>query len=157
MNLNEPLTMEGEFNVFLNYGNGNELFFSKKNLIVITAKQFILSTLYNSGVLSDPITTLKVGTQGCIDPEGLYPKVEDPNQSSLYSTLLSIPVSNIPDVPNVMVKFLADVDNSQGNGFQINEAGLFKQSGLMFNVKNHPGIPKTSEFSIHYEWNIKIL
>jgi hypothetical protein len=52
---------------------------------------------------------------------------------------------------------LADVDQTQANGSQLTEAGLFKASGAIFNVKNHPGINKTSEFSVHYSWSIKFL
>lgn len=152
----EGVSLEGEFNVFLDYGKGKELFFKKKNLITLAPKRFILSTLYTAGIQSDPIINLQVGTGGTIDPAGLYPKIEDPNQTGLITPILTVSCSNVPDIPNVIVKFLADVDNSQANGSLITEAGLFKLSGNIFNVKNHPGIPKTSDFSIHYEWNIKI-
>lgn len=149
--------MEGIFSVSLDYGNGKEVFYKEENIITLPAKRYILRSLYIASMVSDPIIELRVGTGGCVDPLGKYPKVPDPEQTALSTPLLIIPCSNLPDIPNVVVKFLADVDNSQGNGSLLSEAGLFKVSGGMFNLKNHPGIPKTSEFSVHYEWDIKIL
>lgn len=159
MKQQEGVGLTGELSIYKDYhdGKGRILHFEKKNLIVNTAKRFLLGCLAQSGILSDPITTLKVGTGGCIDPQGLYPKAEDPEQTQLYNLLLTIPVTYTIDNPNIVVTFLADVDQSEGNGSLLNEAGLFKASDLMFNVKNHPAITKTAEFSVHYEWKIKYL
>lgn len=151
--------LRGDISIELDYhdGNGRQKFFEKKNLIVKAAKQYILSFIYAAGVTSDPITQLRVGTGGCIDPQGLYPKVEDPLQTDLVTPLISFNVVAVPDTDNIKVTYLADVDQSQGNGSLITEAGLIKQSGALFNVKNHPGIAKTSDFSIHYSWTIRLL
>lgn len=147
----------GEFSVYKVYGDSKELFYKEKNLIVKAAKQFILSGIYDTGIVSDPITSLHAGTGGCIDPQGLYPKPEDPLQTDLITSLITIPTIYVLDNTNIQVTFLADIDQTQANGSLITEAGLFKASGNMFNIKNHPGITKTSDFSIHYEWVIKLL
>lgn len=134
-----------------------EKIFEEKNLITKAAKRFLLSGLYLPAIASDPIINLKAGIGGNIDPAGLYPKPEDPDQTNLITPVITIPTVYTLDVPNIVVTFLADVDQSQANGQQLTEVGLFKASGAIFNVKNHPGINKTSEFSVHYSWAIRFL
>lgn len=159
MNLIESLEARGDLSISLDYhqGKGKELFFEQKNLIMSNAKRFLLSGIYLAGVTSDPIIALKAGTGGCIDPQGLYPRTEDPDQTDLVSSIISVPTVYVLDNPNIICTFLADIDQSQANGQLITEAGLFKASGAIFNAKNHPGISKTSDFSIHYEWRIRFL
>lgn len=157
MKILDTFQLVGEFSVYKVYGDSKELFYKEKNLITKVAKQFILSGIYTAGVVSDPITSLHAGTGGCIDPQSLYPKLEDPLQTGLSTPLITIPVISVVDNASIQVTFLADIDQAQANNQLINEAGLFKASGLIFNIKNHPGITKTSDFSIHYEWVIKLL
>lgn len=152
------LTAKGEVSVSLRYKDGTvENIIDKQNLIVDTAKLFILSTLYAGGAVTlDPIVSLKVGTGGCIDPAGLYPKPTLKTQTDLYTPLLTVDASPVIDTGNIKVTFLADVSTDEGNLQQINEAGLFKNSGTIFSVITHPGIYKTSDFAIHYSWTIRI-
>lgn len=159
MKLLDKVKPIGELSIYLDYhkGKGKELFYQENNLVVKAAKQVILTSLYQDSVTSDPIRILKIGTGGVIDPSGLFPKLEDPLQEDLSAPILSLDAVYIVDFDNVAIKFLADIDTDQANGNVISEAGLFKNSGAIFNVKNHPGIPKTPEFSIHYEWNIRIV
>lgn len=139
------------------YHNGTrELVFEKKNLITISAKQFILSGLYISNQLSDPIINLNVGIGGCIDPKGLYPKPISQSMTSLFIPLLMVATSYTINNTAPSVTFIADVDQGTANGQLITEAGLYTASGKMFNIKTFPGIPKTSEFSIHFEWTIQL-
>lgn len=159
MNAIENLEARGDLLVSLDYhqGKGKETFFEQKNLIMSNAKRFLLSGIYLAGVVSDPIINLKAGTGGCVDPAGLYPKTEDPDQLDLISPIITVPTVYVLDNANISVTFLADIDQSQSNGQLITEAGLFKASGLIFNAKNHPGITKTSDFSVHYSWKIRFL
>jgi hypothetical protein len=146
----------GTLSAFAVYEDGRvDKLFEEKNLITTPAKQALLSVLYLPGVVSDPITQFRVGTGGAIDPQGLYPKQEDPTQTGLITQVYSVATTYILGSTDVSVTYLADVDQSSANGSLITEAGLFKASGLIFNVKNFPAIPKTSEFSIHFEWTIK--
>lgn len=158
MNLSEAVRCVGKLTIELVYPDGRRItYFERDNLIVKSAKQFMLTQVYAPGVMSDPITALKAGTAGNIDPQGLYPKVEDPLQTDLITPVITVPTVNVPDLPNVQVTFLADVTQTQCNGLQLTECGLFKAGGGMFNVKNHPGINKTADFSVHYSWTIKYL
>ena len=107
-----------------------------------------------ANIVSDPITTLNIGTGGCTDLAGLYPKIENPAQTSLYTQILSLATTNSlnTSVPNVT--YLASLDMSTGNGSAISEAGLFRASGSMFSVKNFPALAKTADFSVQFTWII---
>lgn len=157
MNTNDGIIAEGWLTISKVYSDHEEVVFSKKNLITKAAKQFLLTALYLANIQSDPITTLHAGIGGAIDPNGLYPKNEDPLATGLVNEIISVPVSYTTDANEISITFLADLDQTQANGQLVTEAGLFKASGDIFNVKNHPGILKTSEFSIHYEWRVKYL
>lgn len=87
--------------------------------------------------------------------KGLFPKQEDPAQTDLISPVQSLSVSYTVDSSAPSVTYIADATQSMANGLLLTEAGLFRVSGAIFNVKNHPGIPKTSDFGVHYVWTIK--
>ncbi len=158
MKTSDDVAAVGILGISLGFEGGRkEKIFEEKNLIVKNAKRFLLSGLYLPAIASDPIINLKAGIGGNIDPAGLYPKPEDPDQTDLITPVITIPTVYTLDVPNIVVTFLADVDQSQANGQQLTEVGLFKATGAIFNVKNHPGINKTSEFSVHYSWAIRFL
>lgn len=150
--------LEGELSITKRYTDGTEeLVFKEQNLITTAAKQFILSGIYLPSIVSDQISTLRVGTGGTIDINGLYAAAENPAATGLVTPALTLGVTYNYDAVNVQVTFLADLDTTQCNGLMLSEAGLFKASGTIFNIKNHPGISKSSAFSIHYSWTIKVL
>lgn len=156
MNILAGVEFRGDIAAWKVFEDGSrEKVFEKKNLIVKAARLYLLSGLWNKDVVADPIANFKVGIGGCIDPKGLYPKTEDPTQTNLVTPILTTPTSYVVYEDEVKVTFLADVSQSEGNGQLISEAGLFKVSGLIFNVKNFPAIAKTSEFGLHFEWSIK--
>jgi len=151
----ETLPILGELSIFRVTDAGKDLVFKEENLITLASKQVLLSGLYVPNLLSDPINALKVGIGGSIDPQGLFPKTEDPSWSNLNTPLMSVTTAYTTNSAVPSVTYLADLDQGMGNGSLITEAGLFKVSGAMFNVKCFPGIPKTSEFTLHFEWTIK--
>lgn len=149
--------LEGELLAQKIYPDGTkETVFHQKNLIMLVSKQKFLAVAYAASGNWDPITTLHVGIGGTLDPQGLFPKAVNHSLDSLYADILAIPThydvnDNIPSVT-----FITDLDQGMGNGQKITEAGLFTSTGRMFNIKCFPGIDKTSEFNLHFEWTIKI-
>lgn len=157
MKIENSFTLTGTPKIWLHYNDGTKvLHFEERNLITLSAKQVLLSGLYLPGVVSDPITKLWVGTGGTIDPLGQFPKPLPVNPSNLFEPLLSVDTGYTVDNAMPSVTYIADIDSGSAVGKLITEAGLFKASGLMFNIKTFPGIPKTSEFSIHFEWTIEM-
>lgn len=148
--------VEGRLEAWKTFQDGSrEKIFEEKNLIIRAAKLQLISSLWDVAFVPDRITTFKLGTGGAIDPQGLFPKPEDSSQTDLIAPQISVLTSYVVYPTDVKVTYLADLDQSQGNGLLITEAGLFKNSGLIFNVKNFPAVPKTSEFGLHFEWSIK--
>lgn len=157
MELKSKVFMRGVPRIELVYPDGTRvLHYEEENVIILTAKQVLLSGLYLVGQTSDPITTLWVGIGGTIDPDGQFPKPVSQTQTGLFTPLLSVSTSYTVDNTMPSVTFIADLDQSTANGSLITEAGLFKKSGLMFNTKTFPGIPKTTEFAIHFSWTIEM-
>ncbi len=132
-----------------------EEIYHEKNLIVLAGKQYILSALYSTGTFNR-INSLHVGIGGTIDPEGKYVKQTNTGLTNLYTPLLTVPVAYVQNTTTPSTTFVSDLDQATGNGSLITEAGLFQVDGTMFNIKTFPGIPKTSEFSLHFEWTVKV-
>jgi hypothetical protein len=159
LHIQNKIPLTGHLKVTLCYPDGREeTHFEEDNLIVYGGKSLMLQALYSSTFVVDPISTLHVGTGGTIDPQGTTPKVPTTDLTSLYTNLMSVATtysvvsSSIPSVT-----FLASISETQGNGSQITEAGLFTASGVMFNIKTFTGIPKSSSFAINFAWTISVL
>lgn len=150
------LPLCGTLSARLDYTNGvqKQLFVHKENVITNASKQALVPPLYTS-VTSDPVNTFKIGTGGTIDPQGQYPKTVDGTLTSLFTEINSYSIVSHLFPDPYSVTFLVDVPTADGNGSLINEAGMFTESGTMFNIKTFPAIPKTSDFSIHFEWTIR--
>lgn len=147
----------GHLKVTLDYGTHQVVHLDKKNLVVKNGRQLLLAPLYLTGRVSDPVSTLRVGSGGTLDVNGQFPKTPVVDTSALYSQTLSTPTSYTYDSSRPSVTYLADISETQGNGTMISEAGLFTVAGIMFNIKTFGGIPKTSAFSIHFEWTIAVI
>ena len=164
MKLKDMFEMDGFLRITKVYKDGTEVIHyggergenddKGKNLIVLVPRRNLLSMVYLRGRESDPITTLRAGVGGAIDPQGQYPREVTKDQAQLYSSLLSVPTSYTVDNTIPACTFIADIPEDQAVGQLITEAGLFTQSGVMFNIKTFPGVPKTSQFSLHFEWTI---
>jgi hypothetical protein len=83
--LKEEFPLEGILSIYRSKdGILKELIYKESNLITLATRQLFLSYVYQyPGITSDPVTGLKVGTGGTIDPQGLFPKQEDPSWTAL--------------------------------------------------------------------------
>ena len=152
--LQERFPMSGRIKIDLVYADKLVPYYEEDNLIVLVPRQNLLSMLYLTNRTSDPITSLQVGTGGAIDPAGAFPRPVSKGLSSLFNSTITLPTTYTVDNTAPSVTFIADVAENQGNGTLIDEAALFTAAGTMFNIKTFPGIPKTSQFSIHIQWTI---
>lgn len=146
---------EGFLKIYKVQDGERELLVDEKNLIVDAAKAEHLRFLWDVSAVPDIVNSFKVGDGGSLDTEGLFPKTEDPLQTDLHSPLMTSTNITVATPTADSVLFTFDVLTSEANGTKINEVGLFKISGSIFNVKNFIAIPKTSAFSLHFEWIIR--
>lgn len=154
MKLTDKAGAEGFLKITRVFEDGHkEVAFEGKNLITTAAKYEHLRFLWDATSTIDVINNFKVGDGGTLDAEGLFPKTEDPAQTNLGNPVLVSTNVNV-NAAGDSVKFSFDVLTGEANGTKISEVGLFKNSGAMFNIKNFIAIPKTSAFSLHFEWTI---
>lgn len=153
---------KGRVAIFKDYGEGRtELHFEDDNLIVFGGKQIALLSLYTQS-LNDSLTYAKVGTGGSTNPppggDGSLLKTPITTLTDLYSPLTHVGITKISqDLTVPSITLIANLDNSQGNGSFINEAGFFSGNGQMFNIKVFPGIQKTWNFSVNFQWTISVV
>ena len=134
-----------------------EVFFEEDNLVMLLSKQHMLEFLYLPNKTSTPIQILRIGRAGTIDPDALYPKDISRTETGLYDEIMSVPVTYTVNNAVPSVTFIADIEDSSAVGQMVSEAALYTSANSMFNKKTFPGIPKTSEFGIHFEWTITLL
>lgn len=157
MKIKSNVGLRGDLLIKKVFPDGKEtVVVDKKNMIMLQSKIKLLSMTYATAGLWDPISSLRIGDGGSLDPLGLFPKAINQSLTSLFHETLSLPTSYQRNDSIPSVTFITDLDQGSGNGQKITEAGLFTSQGLMFNIKTFPGIDKTSEFSIHFEWTIKV-
>ena len=138
-----------------------DLHFEDDNLIVFGGKQIALLSLYTSS-LNDSLTYAKVGTGGSTNPppggDGSLLKTPLVTLTDLYSPLTRVGINKVSqDLSVPSITLIANLDNSQGNGSFINEAGFFSGNDQMFNIKVFPGIQKTWAFSVNFQWTISVV
>ena len=149
--------LQGTLTIVLDDGKTKEEVFQDKNLIVNTGKQIVLASLYPNS-LADSLQYGMVGIGGATDPGGLYLKTPTPGMTALYSPVSTMGLGKTAqDLTIPSMTLVGILDNSQGNGYYINEAGFFSGSGYMFNIKTFPRIYKTNTFSINFSWVIEVL
>jgi len=154
--------LRGDLAIDLVYEDGTQIrHFEDRNLIVSTGKQIALLSLFPVS-LNDSLAYAKVGTGGSTNPppggDGSLLKTPILALTDLYSPLTRVGIAKIAEdlaVPSITL--VANLDNSQGNGYFINEAGFFNGNGFMFNIKVFPGIQKTWAFSVNFQWTISIV
>jgi hypothetical protein len=167
MKLTTNFGIEGTLEIFTSQEGGEKTsVFKHTNLVVTASKEYLIRLLFDLTAYDGKvIDTLKIGTGGTWDPEGFYPKVEDPLQVDVSAPVKAVIVSPVHVPGTTSVTFLADIaqnDNSV-NGQILSEAGLFRGNsgsiigGNLFSIKNYPGIRKTEYFAIHYVWTIKLI
>lgn len=160
--LHDSVGLKGYLKVFRKFQSasgtlGRELHFEGDNLIVNSGKAIFLLSLYTSSV-DQSLKYAKVGTGGATDAGGIYLKTPTPSMTDLYNPVAVIPMTKSHQnlaVPSITLT--ASLDNADGNGLSINEAGFFAGTDAMFNIKTFPKIDKTYDFSIDLEWTISVV
>lgn len=159
LKLNEPLRITAELTVRKRPLEGApEILYRKQNLIVRGGRALVLANLYTAAGSADPISFAKVGTGGSFDLDGLLLKTPSEDMTDLFSPTATVGIAKTGSDPvEPSITLVASVDNSQGNGQRLNEAGFFSASGIMFNIKTFPGTVKDNSFSLDFEWKIKVV
>jgi hypothetical protein len=155
----------GELTIFKEYQDGNqEHVLTERNTITMPSRRHHLAFLYDNTTPFDLLNTFKVGTGGVLDPEGLRPIAPDPTNNDLYAPIntgintdVTITPSDPTDDTQVYIQIVYSLSQDEGNGQEISETALFKESGDMFNIKTFRSISKTDAFSLIFQWRIRYI
>lgn len=150
-------------------GSRETIFENDPNVIMYEARRRHLAFLYDSGAVPDIITSFKVGSGGAIGSDtggNTNTKVIAPNPSrnGLYTpislvnkSIQIVPSTSLEDPNEVYLKISFTLSQDDANGLFINECGLFKDSGAIFNHKTFTSIPKNESFSLIFDWRIRYI
>lgn len=161
MKLCDTMAM-GYLTITKKYANGDSevVLDNEKNAITMKSRRHHLSFLHDASAVIDRLSTFKIGIGGTVDPEGKLPIVPDTKLNDLYSPLALVnnSISIIPSNPNddsrVYIEVIFTIAQDEANGYRIDECGLFKERGDMFNIKTFRAIEKTESFSLVFNWRI---
>lgn len=162
--LSSRMAIEGVLTVFLQAEDGTKIFVvgpkPKPNRIMSAAKAHLLSSLYDGAYAQRRILTFRVGSGGTVTPGGDDPKPVTDDRTNLF-TPQAAPYTNAIAAPAVSVDgksitYSFSVPSGELNGETINEVGLFKADGSMFNMKTFPSVTKTAGFSLNFSWTIRL-
>ena len=161
----------GYLSIYKEYADGTRvtLLADDPNTIMYKARRHHLAFLHDTSVSQDLITSFKVGSGGAIgsDTSGntnVRVIAPDPSRNGLYNpiNLVNNEIEIIPSdevaLPNeVYLQILFTLSQDEGNGLFINECGLFKSSGDIFNHKTFASIDKNESFSLIFDWKIRYI
>lgn len=135
------------------------------NVITYASRRHHLAFLYDTNVGQDILSAFKVGSGGAIGSDtggntNIKVLSPDPKRNSLYKTIplvnseITITASD-PSIDEVYITIQFTLSQDEANGTFINECGLFKDGGDMFNHKTFLSIPKSESFSLIFSWKIR--
>lgn len=170
MKFQESVT-KGYLNIYKKYKDGSteEVLKDDPNIITYDSRRAHLEFLYTNSASIDLLSSFKVGSGGAIGSNTsgntntriLSP---DPSRNDLFTpiSLVNKEIQLIPssesEYPDeVFLQVLFTLSQDEGNGLLINECGIFKDSGNMFNHKTFSSIPKNESFSLIFDWKIRYI
>lgn len=139
------------------------------NIITYDSRRLHLRALYEANAPIDILTAFKVGSGGSIGSDtagntNIKVKSPDPARNDLFipisltnKEIQLVPSDSVALPKEVYLQVLFTLSQDEANGMQINECGLFKSSGNMFNHKTFNPIPKNESFSLVFDWKIRYI
>lgn len=172
MRINEQVAFNGYLTIYKEFANGDREYVLKDdpNTITYKSRRLHLKYLYDyDNAPKDELSFFKIGNGGAVgdDSQGnnnVKVISPDPARNDLYSPI-SIPTNDITMNPSsetelpdeVYLQILFTISQDEANGLKINECGIFKDSGDMFNHKTFTNIEKSEAFSLVFDWKLRYL
>lgn len=162
---------KGYLTVYKEFSDGSRelVLDNDPNVITYNARRLHLAFLHDPTSARDMLSTFKVGSGGAIGSDtggntNLKIIAPDPSRNDLYTPiqLVTKEIQMIPSDPlsnpnEVYLQILFTLSQDEANGLSINECGLFKEGGDMFNHKTFNSIPKNESFSLIFDWKIRYI
>lgn len=156
--MKESQECRGDIEMIVGYSDGTKDVMEFRNAILKTGREALALSLANR-IGSDFdffISRMLFGDGGST---GGVPKVVQPDRNGLFGTTrASKPVvANIDANNGSQVIFTSVVSFGEGNGFNLNEMALQMQNGNLYSMATFPGISKTQQMQLTFNWRISFL
>lgn len=156
--MKEGLECRGDVEVLVNYSCGKSSSFAFKNTILRKGREALAMTLANR--IGDDfdffISRMLFGDGGVA---GTSPKSVSTDRNGLFGTtrVCKPVVSNIDPNNTSQLILTSVVSFDEGNGFSLNEMALQMNNGDLYSMATFPGITKTQQMQITWNWRLSFV
>ncbi|CAL9956522.1 hypothetical protein VPHD148_0016 [Vibrio phage D148] len=170
MRFDDKAELNGYLTIYKLYPDGSKEYVIEDdpNVITYASRRVHLQYLFDyDNAAKDELSSFKIGNGGAVgdDSQGnnnVKVITPDPKANDIYShivipnTSITMTPSDPVSLPNeVYLQILFTISQDEANGYKINECGLFKDSGNMFNHKTFISIEKSEAFSLVFDWKLR--
>ena len=155
---NEKMKCKGDVQVILEHDDGGKEIIEFHNTILQTGREALALSLANR--IGDDfnffVNRMIFGDGGST---GGVPKVVSADRNGLFGAArVNKPVvANIDPATGTQVIFTSVVAFDEGNGYNLNEMALVLQSGDYYSMATFPGISKTPQTQITFNWRLSFI
>jgi hypothetical protein len=156
--IKEDLICKGDVEAFIEFRSGSKKSLEFKNTILRKGREALVLSLANR--VGDDfdffISRMLFGDGGLV---GSSPKVVATDRNGLFgATRVSKPVvSNIDPNNSSQLILTSVVSFDEGNGFNLNEMALQMNSGDLYSMATFPGVTKTQQMQITWNWRLSFI
>jgi len=170
MKITDPVAMNGYLTIYKKFEDGSLEYVIKDdpNVITYDSRRVHLQYLWDyANAPRDELSGFKIGNGGAVgdDTQGnnnVKVVTPDPKGTDLFSpiplvndAIIATPSNPVTLPDEVYLQIVFTISQDEANGFKINECGLFKESGKMFNHKTFISIEKNESFSLVFDWKLR--
>jgi len=156
--MKENVKCKGDVQVLIEFLDGSNDKIEFRNTILQTGREALAMSLANKigNDFDFFINRMLFGDGGTT---GSAPRVVDPERNGLCGTTrISKPVvANIDANNGSQVIFTSVVTFDEGNGFTLNEMALQLHTGDLYSMATFPGITKTAQMQITWNWRLSFI
>jgi phage-related tail fiber protein len=156
--MEELLKCKGDVSVLIEYDDGNSNKIEFRNTILTSGREALALSLANR-IGSDFdffVNRMLFGDGGTT---GGVPKVVNAERNALFGSVRSSKpvVANIdPNNPSQVI-FTSVVSFGEANGFTLNEMALQLNNGDLYSMATFPGISKTPQMQVTWNWRLSFI
>lgn len=156
--MKESMTCRGDVQLVLEYNDREPEIIEFKNTILKTGREALALSLANR--VGDDfdffINRMLFGDGGTT---GGSPKIVPVDRNGLFGSVrVSKPVvANIDANNSTQVIFTSVVSYDEGNNFNLNEMALQLHTGDLYSMATFPGITKTPQIQVTFNWRLSFI
>jgi hypothetical protein len=156
--MKEFLTCKGNIQAVIENKSGSLDVIEFRNTILKTGRSALAFSLANriGGDFDFFVSRMIFGDGGT---NGSIPKIVPVERNGLFgSKIVDKPVvANIDSSNDSQVIFTSVVSFNEGNGFNLNEMALVLQTGDLYSMATFPGVSKTPQMQITFNWKCSFI